>query len=182
MSAYRSSALPIALMFASVLMGGFLSATPEAQQARGGQPQQSAPFTRMKATVAVRAGVYVVVPPGPTPLRILEIGTALLVIGETENWWQVEFADPQWGARVAGCDRTCRLATTCASSGSPAAHSSALRPAARVSCRSVSDNSPAVGLARRHGPEHEARAQTCAHAQKRDWDRRPDPNRDGAGR
>lgn len=57
---------------------------------------------RATATVTTVAPIYVSAPPGPTlgPIRTAAVGTVLFVLGEKGDWLQVEFNDPQYGARV----------------------------------------------------------------------------------
>jgi len=57
---------------------------------------------RITATVTSNAPIYVSAPPNLTlgPLRVAAVGTVLKVLGEKDEWLNVEFSDPQYGPRV----------------------------------------------------------------------------------
>jgi hypothetical protein len=40
-----------------------------------------------------------------TPLRVLAPGTAVRVVDENQEWYRVQFADPQFGPRVGWVER-----------------------------------------------------------------------------
>jgi hypothetical protein len=54
------------------------------------------------AMVVSKAPIYVTRSPAPNlaPLRVAAVGTLLRVLGEQDDWVQVEFEDPRWGPRV----------------------------------------------------------------------------------
>jgi len=52
------------------------------------------------ATVSENAPIYIRAETMTTPLRVAAPGTRLRVLQESQDWLQVEFADPQFGPRV----------------------------------------------------------------------------------
>ena len=62
---------------------------------------------RITATVTSNAPIYVSAPPNVTlgPLRVAAVGTVLRVLGEKDEWLNVEFNDPQYGPRVGWVNR-----------------------------------------------------------------------------
>jgi hypothetical protein len=57
---------------------------------------------RLTATVTTNGPIYLSAPPtaGVPPLRTAASGTLLKVLGEKDDWLQVEFNDPQYGPRL----------------------------------------------------------------------------------
>jgi hypothetical protein len=57
---------------------------------------------RITATVTTNGPIYLSAPPSPgiPPLRTAAPGTLLRVLGEKDDWLQVEFNDPQYGQRL----------------------------------------------------------------------------------
>src|SRR5690349_22006971 len=57
---------------------------------------------RITATVTTDGPIFLSAAPAPAtrPLRTAAAGTVLKVMGEKDDWWQVEFNDPQYGARL----------------------------------------------------------------------------------
>jgi hypothetical protein len=57
---------------------------------------------RITATVTTNGPIYLSAPPtaGVQPLRTAAVGTLLKVLGEKDDWLQVEFNDPQYGQRL----------------------------------------------------------------------------------
>jgi opacity protein-like surface antigen len=52
------------------------------------------------ATAIVHTPVYIAADASKTPLRVAAAGTTFEVLGESGDWTQVRFRDPQWGPRV----------------------------------------------------------------------------------
>ena len=70
-------------------------------------PQQAVATTepmrraRPGETVTTSTNAPIYVTPGfHTPLRVLSAGSDLRVLATRDDWYQVEFKDPQWGTRV----------------------------------------------------------------------------------
>jgi hypothetical protein len=61
--------------------------------------------------VAAKAPIYLDAKESQTPLRVADVGTRLKVLQDAGDWTEVEFQDPQWGARV-GWIRTDQLQIT----------------------------------------------------------------------
>jgi hypothetical protein len=66
------------------------------------RPVSAQPRSALLSTVVVNASAPIFVLPDEnrTPLRVAAAGTVLKVIGREGNWYNVEFQDPQIGARV----------------------------------------------------------------------------------
>jgi len=56
--------------------------------------------------VIANAPIYIGAQVSPTPLRVAAPGTVLKVLGQQEDWLQVEFNDPQFGPRVGWVQRS----------------------------------------------------------------------------
>jgi hypothetical protein len=52
------------------------------------------------ATVTTNAPIYATAQETPTPLRVAAVGTRLRVISAEQDWFQVEYNDPQVGRRI----------------------------------------------------------------------------------
>jgi hypothetical protein len=57
------------------------------------------------AVILKEAPVFLLPDPKRTPLRVLSPGTAVRIIDENKEWYRVQFADPQFGARMGWVER-----------------------------------------------------------------------------
>jgi hypothetical protein len=78
--------------------------SPKPEPTPADQPIAAAePVTRARpgetVTTSTEAPIYVT-PGYPTPLRVVGAGSVLRVVAIQDDWYQVEFKDPQWGKRV----------------------------------------------------------------------------------
>jgi hypothetical protein len=72
--------------------------TPADQPIAAAEP---VPRARPGDTVMTSTEAPIYVAPGyQTPLRVVGTGSVLRVVAVQDDWYQVEFKDPQWGSRV----------------------------------------------------------------------------------
>ena len=72
--------------------------TPADQPIAAAEPVRRA---RPGETVTTSTDAPIYVAPGnQTPLRVVGAGSVLRVVAIQDDWYQVEFKDPQWGTRV----------------------------------------------------------------------------------
>ena len=72
--------------------------TPADQPIAAAEP---VPRARPGETVTTSTEAPIYVAPGyQTPLRVVGAGSVLRVVAIQDDWYQVEFKDPQWGTRV----------------------------------------------------------------------------------
>ena len=78
--------------------------SPKPEPAPTDQPIAAAapiPRARPGETVATSTKAPIYLAPGyQTPLRVVSAGAVLRVVAIQDDWYQVEFKDPQWGRRV----------------------------------------------------------------------------------
>jgi hypothetical protein len=108
---------------------GIRTATRTAEPSREGQPIAAAdqpiveakpgPRAHVGETVTTTTDAPIYVRPGyPTPLRVAAVGSVLRVVGIQEDWYEVEFKDPQWGSRIGFVAVTSTRTTAAASNPS----------------------------------------------------------------
>ena len=78
--------------------------SPKPEPTPADQPMTAAepvPRARRGETVTTSTDAPIYVAPGhQTPLRVVGAGSVLRVVALQDDWYQVEFKDPQWGTRV----------------------------------------------------------------------------------
>ena len=75
--------------------------SPKPEPTPADQPIAAAERARPGETVTTSSEAPIYVVPGyQTPLRVVAAGSVLRVVARRDDWYQVEFKDPQWGRRV----------------------------------------------------------------------------------
>lgn len=91
-----------------------LEPTPADQPIAAAEPVRRA---RTGDTVVTSTEAPIFGAPGyPTPLRVVSAGSVLRVVAVQDDWYRVEFKDPQWGTRVGFVAVTSTRANSTASS------------------------------------------------------------------
>lgn len=65
----------------------------------------AAVIAQSQAVVTTNAPIFIGPVISQTPLRVAAVGTTLKVVGEQNDWVQVEFQDPQFGRRIGWVQR-----------------------------------------------------------------------------
>ena len=82
-------------ILATAAVGGLVASVALAQTPSG-----------RTATVTENAPIYLLADVSRVPLRVLEPGTVVKVLGEEGDWVQVQFEDVQWGRRAGWVQRS----------------------------------------------------------------------------